>query len=120
MTTEITPMEPVESTSAAASLAEATTPQTPPAEPDAAAAPAPVKAKPITWETDRNAAAAALVRAGATPREARVLASLGAQAAAALRQNARKDAPDSTKLDDKAAESVLAEHRAAASPTWNV
>ena len=88
--------------------------------PAPAPAPVPVKAKPITWETDRNAAAAALERAGATPREVRVLASLGAQAAAALRQTAKKSAAEGTQLDDRAAETVLAKHRAAASPTWNV
>jgi hypothetical protein len=114
MTTEISTLAVAE-----AAIAEVAPAEAAPAE-AATPTPQPVKTKPVTWETDRNAAAAALMRAGATPREVRVLASLGAQAAAALRLTARKGAADSTKVDDRAAESVLAAHRAAASPTWNI
>jgi hypothetical protein len=84
----------------------------------APAAPAPPKVKPITWETERNAAAAALARVGATPREVRVLASLAANAATVLRTQTRKGAPDVETIDDRAAEKILAAHRAAALPAW--
>jgi hypothetical protein len=87
-------------------------------EPALAPVPAQPRPKPITWETERNAAVAALARVGATPREARVLASLAANAATTLREQGRRKADDPAVIDDQAAEKVLAAHRAAASPTW--
>lgn len=80
--------------------------------------PVPPKVKPVTWETERNAAAAALVRVGATPREMRVLASLVAKAVAARRSVTRGGAGGATAVSDEAAQSVLATHRAAPTPAW--
>jgi hypothetical protein len=108
MTTDSTTTEPaVEVTAPVAALAQAPAP-----------APAPPKPKPITWETERNAAVAALARVGATPREARVLASLAANAATLLRAQGRVKGVDAAVIDDRAATKVLAAHRAAASPSW--
>jgi hypothetical protein len=83
------------------------------------ASPAPPKPKPITWETERNAAAAALAQAGATPREVRVLASLGATAAAELKAQAAQGAGDIATADDRAAHAVLATHRAENPSSWS-
>jgi len=82
----------------------------------AVAPPAAPKPKAITWETDRNAALAALLRAGASEREARVLASLAANAGTALRNEARQGRGDVTTANDRAAATVLAAHRAGGPP----
>lgn len=84
----------------------------------AAESPKPKPRKPITWESERNTAAEALVRAGAEPREVRVLASLGAIASIELRAQARDGVGDAATVDDRAAAQVLAAHRAAANPEW--
>lgn len=76
------------------------------------------KPQAVTWITERNVAAAALSRAGATAREARVLATSGDRAAKALCVLARKGVGDMDTVDDRAALAVLAAHRAAANPDW--
>jgi len=110
----------IEPTATAEPLTSEPTATAEPTAKEPAAAPAPPKIKPVTWETERNAAVAALMRVGATPRETRVLASSVAKAAAALRPAPRNRVGDPSTADDQAAQSVLDAHRAAASPDWSI
>jgi hypothetical protein len=90
----------------------------PAAAPPAAPRPAPAvpRTKPVTWETERNAAVAALLRVGGTEREARVLASEAANAGSVLRREAEKGRGDPATANDRAAAEVLAVYRAGIAP----
>ena len=73
----------------------------------------PATGKAAQWEREREAAAEALARIGATPRECRVLATMAAHTAGTMRLTGawRGDTAEATA--DKAARLVLAEHRKA-------
>lgn len=77
----------------------------------------PPRPKPITWETERNDAVVALARVGASPREARVLASSAAKVATEMRAQSRQGKGDAATVDDRAARQVLAAHRANGVPS---